>query len=76
MESLESFTEVEVLKEDNAYFCEQCNSKQTAEKCIKFKDLPTVLNIQLKRFEYDWENNQRVKLNDEISFPSILVSIA
>lgn len=49
LESLDEFTETEVMKDDNAYFCEKCQSKQTAEKCIKFKNLPTILNLQLKR---------------------------
>lgn len=49
MESLNDFTVVEVLENDNAYFCERCKSKQTAEKCIKFKTYPKILNLQLKR---------------------------
>ena len=72
LESLEEFTEVETLKDDNAYFCEKCNKLQTAEKSIKFRYLPAILNIQLKRFEYDWNNDVRVKLNDEIAFPGTL----
>lgn len=68
-DSFKEFTEVEKLEGENAYHCEQCNSKQTAEKSIKFRSLPKILNLQLKRFEYDWDRDIRVKLNDEISFP-------
>eukprot|EP01117_Protostelium_nocturnum_P014439 TRINITY_DN5491_c0_g1_i1.p1 TRINITY_DN5491_c0_g1~~TRINITY_DN5491_c0_g1_i1.p1 ORF type:complete len:1424 (-),score=574.98 TRINITY_DN5491_c0_g1_i1:1578-5423(-) len=71
-ESLNEFTEVEVLENENAYSCEKCQSKQTAHKSMKFKTLPQILNIQLKRFEYDWENDVRVKLNDDIKFPPYL----
>src|SRR5690554_7648701 len=53
-----SFTEVEVMKDDNAYFCEQCASQQTAEKSIKFVTTPKVLNLQLKRCEFDWERSE------------------
>lgn len=74
------------MKEDNAVFCERCQSKQTAEKSIKFKSFPLILNLQLKRyllllivsvdvmhrFDYDWENNVRVKLNDEIAFTNYM----
>lgn len=60
------------MENENAYFCERCNSKQTAEKSIKFRTVPTILNLQLKRFEFDWEANMRVKLNDEIGFPADL----
>lgn len=66
MESLDEFTEVETLKDDNAYFCEKCASKQTAEKSIKFRNLPTVLNIQLKRYSTmlnDLAANSRLDLN-------------
>eukprot|EP01116_Phalansterium_solitarium_P018807 TRINITY_DN5104_c0_g1_i3.p1 TRINITY_DN5104_c0_g1~~TRINITY_DN5104_c0_g1_i3.p1 ORF type:complete len:1258 (-),score=480.84 TRINITY_DN5104_c0_g1_i3:52-3825(-) len=72
VDSLKEFCEVETMKDENAYHCERCASKQTAEKGIRFKSLPAVLNLQLKRFEYDWDNNQRVKLNDDISFPQWL----
>jgi len=71
-ESLDEFTETETMKDENAYFCEKCNSKQTAQKSIKFKTFPRILNLQLKRFEYDWERDVRVKLHDEISFPMLL----
>src|SRR5690349_2144662 len=50
MESLDEFCETETMKDDNAYYCENCKSKQTAEKSIKFKTLPTILNFQLKRY--------------------------
>jgi len=66
---LNEYIEVEELKGDNAYQCSNCNSKQTAQKFVKFKSLPPVLNVQLKRFEYDYNSEQRIKLNDEISFP-------
>lgn len=72
LDSLEEFVEVEVMKEDNAYFCEKCQSKQTAEKSVRFKNYPPLINIQLKRFEYDWERDMRVKIHDEIAFPNIL----
>jgi len=68
-ESLNEYIEVEELKGDNAYQCSNCNSKQTAQKFVKFKTLPPVLNVQLKRFEYDYNSEQRIKLNDEVSFP-------
>jgi len=60
------------MKDENAYFCEKCSSQQTAEKSIKFLSFPTILNLQLKRFEFDWENNMRRKLDDNVSFPKRL----
>lgn len=72
MESLNQFTEIEKLSDKNAYFCEKCQSKQTADKSIKFKTVPKYLNFQLKRFEYDWHRGVRIKLNNEIEFPLVL----
>jgi uncharacterized UBP type Zn finger protein len=49
------------MEEENAYFCEKCNSKQTAEKSIKFKTVPTILNLQLKRYIFrNWPLNMEV----------------
>lgn len=72
LESFEEFTTVEKMENENAYFCERCNSKQTAEKSIKFKTVPKILNLQLKRFEFDWNTNMRVKIHDEVGFPAEL----
>jgi len=52
------------LEKENAYFCENCKSKQSAEKSVKFKSLPPVLNLHLSRFEYDWNRDVRVKLGN------------
>lgn len=68
-ESLEEFTKTEVLDGENAYKCDKCNSKQKALKSLKIKSLPKILNFQLIRFEYDFERDIRVKINDDIKFP-------
>ncbi|PRP83426.1 putative ubiquitin carboxyl-terminal hydrolase [Planoprotostelium fungivorum] len=71
-ESLDEFTEEETLEEENAYHCDKCASKQKAIKSTVFKTLPKILNIQLKRFEYDWNSDTRVKLDDDVKFPPYL----
>lgn len=35
---------------------------QDARKGVKFVDLPPVLNLQLKRFEYDFQRDTMVKV--------------
>ena len=69
VESLLSFIEGEVLDGDNKYFCERCSKKVNAVKrtCIKY--LPDQLIISLKRFEFDFEQFRRVKVNDFFEFP-------
>ena len=34
-----------------------------------FKKLPSILAIQLKRFDYDWERETPIKFNDYFEFP-------
>ena len=68
-ESLESFIEGELLEKDNAYACEHCDEKVTAERRQCIKKLPNVLIIVLRRFEYDYDTMTRQKLNDYLEFP-------
>jgi ubiquitin C-terminal hydrolase len=68
-EALLAFVEGEVLSGSNAYFCACCNQKQEAVKrtCVKF--LPQTLIVALKRFEFDYNDMVKVKLNDYVEFP-------
>jgi ubiquitin carboxyl-terminal hydrolase 9/24 len=59
----------ELLSDDNKYFCEKCQKKVDAIKRTCVKTLPSVLLLQLKRFDYDWENDRPVKVNDLFTFP-------
>lgn len=70
--ALYNFIKPEVLNEGNKYFCERCQSKQDAVKGLKLKKMPYILVMQLKRFDLDLETFQRIKLNDKVTFPTIL----
>lgn len=65
-ESLEYFLKPEVLDGDNQYCCQACDKKVDAVKGLKFDRLPYLLSLQLKRFDFDYETFQRIKLNDEV----------
>jgi ubiquitin carboxyl-terminal hydrolase 7 len=39
---------------------------------VLFDDLPPVLQLHLKRFEYDWARDTLVKVNDRHEFPEEL----
>lgn len=52
--------------ESNQYMCGKCNKKVDAKKGLRFKDLPNVFCLQLKRFDFDWETFQRIKLNNRV----------
>ena len=68
VESLHDFTSEETLEGDNAYEAEG-HGKQRAKKGIRFLRFPPLLNLQLKRFHFDLEKMDMVKLNSRFEFP-------
>merc|ERR1719420_2379207 len=66
-ESLRDFTDEETLEGDNMYEAEG-HGKQRARKGIRFLSFPPVLNLQLKRFHFDLEKMDMVKLNSRFEF--------
>ena len=68
-ESLEQYVKGDLLEGANAYYCEKCDKKVTTIKRTCIKKLPSVLAIQLKRFDYDWERETAVKSNEYFEFP-------
>lgn len=59
----------DLLEGDNAYYCEKCDQKVDTVKRLCVKKLPKILTIQLKRFDYDFENECAIKFNDYFEFP-------
>ncbi|KAG7820411.1 hypothetical protein KL928_001848 [Ogataea angusta] len=66
-ESFENYIELELLNGDNKYDASGYGL-QDAEKGVVFESFPPVLHLQLKRFEYDFEYDQLVKINDKYEF--------
>ncbi|XP_059429069.1 ubiquitin C-terminal hydrolase 12-like [Corylus avellana] len=66
--SFDKYVEVERLEGDNKYHAEQYEL-QDAKKGVLFIDFPPVLQLQLKRFEYDFMRDTMVKINDRYEFP-------
>ncbi|XP_039146207.1 ubiquitin carboxyl-terminal hydrolase 12-like isoform X2 [Dioscorea cayenensis subsp. rotundata] len=66
--SFDKYVEVERLEGDNKYQAEQYGL-QEAKKGVLFIDFPPVLQLQLKRFEYDFMRDAMVKINDRYEFP-------
>ena len=58
-QSLESYVRGELMEGENAYFCESIGQKVTALRRCCIKQLPQMLMIHLKRFEFDHINMQR-----------------
>ncbi|XP_010312501.2 ubiquitin C-terminal hydrolase 12 isoform X3 [Solanum lycopersicum] len=66
--SFDKYVEVERLEGDNKYHAEKYGL-QDARKGVLFVDFPPVLQLQLKRFEYDFARDTMVKINDRYEFP-------
>ncbi|OLL21788.1 Ubiquitin carboxyl-terminal hydrolase 21 [Neolecta irregularis DAH-3] len=69
LESFRDYIQVETLDGDNKYFAEGFGL-QDAKKGVIFLDLPPVLHLQLKRFEYDMIKDTMIKINDRHEFPA------
>lgn len=70
VESLEAFVRGDLLEGDNAYYCDDCGLKVDALKRVCVKSLPHTLVVHLKRFDFDYETMQRLKLKDRFEFPT------
>lgn len=68
IESFDKYTEVEVMDGDNKYRADGYDELQRARKGAKFMKLPPVLQLHLKRFEYDFHRDAMVKINDRYEF--------
>ncbi|KQK09967.1 ubiquitin carboxyl-terminal hydrolase 13 isoform X2 [Brachypodium distachyon] len=66
--SFDKYVAVERLEGDNKYQSEK-HGLQDAKKGMLFTDFPPVLQLQLKRFEYDCVRDTMVKINDRYEFP-------
>ncbi|KAL8095028.1 hypothetical protein AgCh_036497 [Apium graveolens] len=66
--SFDKYVEVEHLGGDNKYHAEN-HGLQDAKRGVLFSNFPPVLQLQLKRFEYDFTRDIMVKINDRYEFP-------
>ena len=51
-ESMNDYFSEEALDGENQYFCESCQKRVDATRCIKLRSLPPVVNFQLKRYVF------------------------
>ncbi|EIE26652.1 cysteine proteinase [Coccomyxa subellipsoidea C-169] len=70
-DSFDKYCEVEVMDGQNQYKTDD-HGLQDARKGVLFDDFPPVLQLQLKRFEYDFRRDIMVKINDRYEFPDEL----
>lgn len=71
--SIENYIRPEELSGSNQYHCSYCNAKRDASRFIELSpQLPQILNFQLMRFVFDWENETKKKVKTAIEFPEFL----
>lgn len=68
-ESLANYVEGEMLEGDNAVYCEKCDKKVNTLRRTSIKKLPRTLILVLKRFEFDYDNMCKFKVNSFCDFP-------
>ncbi|VDD95060.1 unnamed protein product [Enterobius vermicularis] len=66
---LRVFSNMETLQGDQKYYCENCCSKQEAQKRMRIKNLPQMLALHLKRFKYVDQLCRHTKLSYRVLFP-------
>ncbi|OMJ90056.1 hypothetical protein SteCoe_7634 [Stentor coeruleus] len=68
-DALDLYIKEDILEGDNKYLCEEYNAKITATKrCVIFS-LSNTIFIHLKRFEFNFADMRRIKINDKFEFP-------
>ncbi|XP_053208335.1 ubiquitin carboxyl-terminal hydrolase 46-like [Panonychus citri] len=66
---LRVFSNTETLSSEHKYYCENCCSKQEAQKRMRIKKLPMILALHLKRFKYMESQNRHTKISYRVVFP-------
>ncbi|KNC51539.1 nc protein [Thecamonas trahens ATCC 50062] len=70
-DAFEDYVAEDTLDGENQYSTEDYG-KQDAVKGIRFEVLPPVLQLHLKRFQYDYQTGAFNKINDRFEFPTVL----
>ena len=72
MESLDLYVQGEMLEGNNQYYSDKLEKHVDALKRTLIKDLPNVLILHLKRFDFDFSLMVNRKINDRVEFPHTL----
>ena len=70
--AFDQYTSEELLEGDNKYLCEEHNTKVNASKRCLLGRLENTIIVHLKRFEYNYQESRRIKINDRFEFPEEL----
>jgi ubiquitin carboxyl-terminal hydrolase 7 len=68
-DSFEKYIDRELLDGDNQYNADDLG-KQDVYMGVEFVEFPPVLQLHLRRFEYSFDYDRNMKLNDRFEFPA------
>jgi ubiquitin C-terminal hydrolase len=68
-EALDLYVKGDKLEGDNAYYCDKYERKLDVEKRVCLKRLSNTLILHLKRFDFDFNIQKKMKINDYCEFP-------
>lgn len=68
-DSFRDYIQVERMEGENKYDAGPPHGLQDADKGEIFETFPPVLHLHLKRFEYDFQRDAMMKINDRHAFP-------
>jgi len=71
IQSFNEYIDVETLEGENKYMAEGYGL-QDAKKGVIFQSFPPVLQLHLKRFEYDFIHDAMIKNNDRFEYPEYI----
>lgn len=68
-DALDLYVKEDILEGDNRYLCEKYNTRVTATKRCVILSLSNTIFVHLKRFEFNYTDMRRIKINDKFEFP-------
>ena len=68
-DALCEFTTTELLSEENAVYCRNCECKRVASKGLRLATAPSILVCHFKRFSYDERQHKLVRIKKKVTFP-------
>ena len=66
------YVKPDILEGDNKYHCDKYDRKIDAQRRTFIGKCADTMVISLKRFEFDFERNERKKINDSCEFPETI----
>lgn len=62
----------EILSGEDGYFCDRCQTHTEAQRVTSLAEAPSVLSVQLMRYNFDKASGRKTKVNCSVSFPMSL----